>query len=437
MALPNSAPAERADEAGLVQDLQSTFLFATLLILFLGTLILASGNNVIALQIPAGPLTAVVFVALAITLGGQIALRHGVQPRPIAWSVMGAYTLLISLTVHFTGGPLTPVPALYLLAVVGTAFLLGHVGATVIATLSVIAYAIILYLEYVGLLPMIQIWRSDFSPEGRGWLFVVNWVTLTIPTMVTSQLAGTLAQRLRSTNLQLRESEHLRETLTNMVVHDLRNPITALMGVLDILRMGQNSLSPELQRLLQDARHSGETLLRLVDELLDISKMEAGKLEPSFETVKIEDLLTREANAVRVLTEIEGQNLDVEIAEEVGLVQCDPNLIGRVIANLLSNAIKYTPPEGAIRLRAHGNEEEIVISVEDTGPGIPPEYQATIFDKFTQVKEQQPERRGTGLGLTFCKMAVEAHGGRIWVESQVGEGSTFSFTLPLVPGQHA
>jgi signal transduction histidine kinase len=420
-------------EAGLVRDLNSTFIFATLLILCLGTLILASGDQIIALQIPAAPLSAVVIAALTVSLGGRIALRSGVPTRTVAWVVMVVYTLLITLTVHFTGGPLTPVPALYLLVVVGTSFLLGRVGATVIALLSIVAYAIILHLEYLGVLPMVQIWRSNFSPEGRGWLFAVNWVTLAIPTLITSQLAGILAQRLRTTNLQLRESERLRQTLTDMVVHDLRNPMTTLMGVLDILRMGQEQLSPKLQKLLEDARHSGEALLRLVDELLDVSKMEAGKLEPDRRPVEIEALLAAEAQSVRVLTEIEGQHLDVEAEEGIGKVPCDPDLISRVIANLLSNAIKHTPRDGTIRLQARRSNHQVIIKVHDTGQGIPPKYQATIFDKFTQVKDKKPERSGTGLGLTFCKMAVEAHGGRIWVESEVGEGSTFGFTLPLNP----
>lgn len=435
MSLSDRTLASDREDAGLVQDLQSTFIFATLLILCLGALILASGNEFIALQIPAIPLTGVVVAALAIALGGQTALREGVSPRLTAWVVMIAYMLLISLTVHFTGGPLTPVPALYLLVVLGTAFLLGRVGATVVATLSVIAYAIILYLEYIGALPMVQIWRSDFSPEGRGWLFVVNWITLAIPTIITSQLAGTLTQRLRMTNQRLRESEHLRQSLTDMVVHDLRNPMTALMGVLDILRMDQDRLSPELQTLLQDARHSGETLLRLVDELLDISKMEAGKLEPNLHAVEVEDLLTKEAKSVRVITEMEKQHLQIKVEKSVGMIQCDPDLISRVVANLLSNAIKHTPRDGVIQLRAQRTGDQITISVTDTGIGIPSEYHATIFDKFTQVKSQNPIRRGTGLGLAFCKMAIEAHGGHIWVESEVGEGSTFSFTLPLVPTQ--
>jgi len=435
MSLSDRTLASDREDAGLVQDLQSTFIFATLLILCLGALILASGNEFIALQIPAIPLTGVVVAALAIALGGQTALREGVSPRLTAWVVMIAYMLLISLTVHFTGGPLTPVPALYLLVVLGTAFLLGHVGATVVATLSVIAYAIILYLEYIGALPMVQIWRSDFSPEGRGWLFVVNWITLAIPTIITSQLAGTLTQRLRMTNQRLRESEHLRQSLTDMVVHDLRNPMTALMGVLDILRMDQDRLSPELQTLLQNARHSGETLLRLVDELLDISRMKAGKLEPNLQAVEVEDLLTKEAKSVRVITEMEKQHLQIKVEKSVGMIQCDPDLISRVVANLLSNAIKHTPRDGVIQLRAQRTGDQITISVTDTGIGIPSEYHATIFDKFTQVKSQNPIRRGTGLGLAFCKMAIEAHGGHIWVESEVGEGSTFSFTLPLVPTQ--
>ncbi len=423
------------EETGLTRDLNSTFLFAVVLTLCLGTLILASGDEIIALQIPTAPLSAVVFTALAVSLSGQVALRAGLAARLVAWSVMIAYTLLITVTVHFTGGPQTPVPALYILAVVGTSFLLGRAGATIIALLSVLAYAVVLFLEHLKVLPIIQIWQINFSPAGRGWLFVINWITLAIPTLITSQLAGGLAQRLQTRNQQLRESERLRQTLTDMIVHDLRNPMTTLMGVLDVLRMGQQQLSPELQRLLEDARHSGETLLRLVDELLDVSKMEAGQMQPDFQAIEIGVLLAQESKAVRMLTEIEGQHLSVEVEEGIGKVPCDSDLISRVVANLLSNAIKHTPRDGTIRLQAQRADHQVIIKVNDTGQGIPLKYQATIFDKFTQVKDERPERSGTGLGLTFCKMAVEAHGGRIWVESEVGKGSTFSFTLPLSPPQ--
>lgn len=423
-----------AEEIDAARDLRNTLLFVGILVVGLAAMILAASPNVIALQIPPLQLSLVALTAVLIAFGGIIALQSGLPVRTLSWTVLVAYTLIVSITVHYTGGPLTPVPALYLLVTVGASFLLGRRGATLIALLGVACYALILALEYTGVLPMIQIWRLSFSPRERGSLLIINWLALTIPTLVTAQLAGTLAERLKQTNLHLRESERLRDTLTHMVVHDLRNPLTGLLGWLDLLQSVTGPQMTESQRqLLDNARHSGHILLEMVGELLDISKMEAGKLALNLKPVDLCGLLEEGVATVRALAELEGLTVTVEACAPQGQnIPCDSQLIGRVIVNLLSNAIKHTPPGGQIALKVQPHADDTIrVSVTDTGEGIPPQYQQLIFEKFGQVQLPGQERRGTGLGLTFCKLAVEAHGGRIWVESQVGQGSTFSFTLPL------
>lgn len=423
--------AEEIDEA---HDLRSTFYFAGLLILGLGALILASSDRIVALQIPPVELGLVVMAALGVTIGGLLALQQQIAPRLISWISLTLYTIILSFAVHYTGGPLTPFPAVYLVIVLGASFLLGRRGATYIALLSVVCYALILYLEYSGVLRMIQIWRIQFSPQQRGSLLVINWITLSIPTLITSQLAGTLAERLKRTNTNLRESERLRDSLSHMIVHDLRNPITALIGGLDILRMTLlDQMNDDQKRLLENARRSGHVLIGLVGEILDISKMEAGKLELDLEPVNLCQLIEESAEANRALADIEGIHLSVEACSAANAISCDPALISRVLANLLSNAIKHTPEGGRITLTAAYMQERgmVRVSVIDTGLGIPPEYQKTIFEKFGQVRNKGAKRQGTGLGLTFCKMAVEQHGGEIGVESMPGEGSTFYFTLPV------
>ena len=322
-------------------------------------------------------------------------------------------------------------PALYLLVVVAASFLLGHLGATVIAVLSTLCYATILYLEYTGVLRMVLIWRMTFDPHERGILLIVNWLAVTIPALLTSQLAGTLAARLKWTNLYLRQSERQRENLTGMLVHDLRNPLSALMAGLDILRLTlANELSAEQMNLLDISRRSGYVLLGMVGELLDISKMEAGKLALNIQPVDLRQLITESVDAERALADAEKIEFRLALSDEVKQVPCDRQLVSRVMLNLLSNAIKYTPSDGTITVTTRKAGSSIVVEVADTGSGIPREYQQLIFEKFGQVDQPGQERRGTGLGLPFCKMAVEAHGGQIGVESQAGQGTTIAFTLP-------
>ncbi len=416
---------------GEAQDLRSTFIFAGMLVVCLAALIIASDENIIALQIPPTELLIVTFLALLVTLGGLWALQQGVRTRAIAWSTLIFYTLILSAAVHFTGGPQTPFPAVYLIVVLGASFLLGRREATIFAVLSTLCYALVLYLEYSGVLEVVQIWGMAFAIAERGALLIVNWFTLAIPILTTAQMAGTLAERLRRTNLQLRKSEQLRQSLSDMIVHDLRNPLTALMGGLDLLDLTMvEELQPDQRRLLDNARHSGHVLLELVSELLDISKMEAKQFRLHLEPVNVCELLLTNVRDFKGLAELEGQAVKVTRCEAGQTVLCDPQLVSRVIANLLSNAIKHTPRGGSVQIEAEGRDGHLIVSVTDTGVGIPPEYQERIFDKFGQVEGADNLRRGTGLGLTFCKMAVEAHGGRIWVESEPGQGSAFRFTLP-------
>ena len=420
--------ASNVDEA---RDLRNTLLFGGLSVLSLGMMILASGST---LQIPRMENSLVALFGALVTSGGLVALRMNQPVRHVAWVVLPAFALCISLAVHFTGGPLTPMPALYLLAVMAAAFNLGRRGATIVALVSMVCYAAVLLLEYTQTLSMVPIWRMTFEPQERGFLLIVNWLTVSIPVLVTAQLGGTLAERLRKSNRQLRDAEQLRDNLTQMIVHDLRSPLAALMGWLDLVPMARSE-EPNItqKQLLEHARRNGQVLLGMIGELLDISKMEAGRLTPEFEEVDLYGLARESVESLRALIEIEKLKVRVESCDDEWLIMCDRQLIRRVITNLVSNAIKHTPLGGSITLdiRHRTHDDMIEISVADTGRGIPPEHQQRIFDKFAQLEQHGSGRRGTGLGLTFCKIAVEAHDGQIWVESQVDQGSTFSFTLPV------
>lgn len=230
------------------------------------------------------------------------------------------------------------------------------------------------------------------------------------------------------TQLQLRRLEKLRDDLTHMVIHDLRQPLTVICGFLDILEFQEaEKLSADTQALVTVARRSAEDLLNMIGSILDVSKIGAGEMKLHSEPCDLNALI----RAVLATTKPLPGNCTVTLVapESSLIVTADVVLIRRVLQNLLSNALKYTSAGGDVRLVVTPSRSEVRIAVTDTGPGIASEYHQRIFEKFSQVEDRK-NRQGTGLGLTFCKLAVEAHAGRIGVESEIGKGSTFWFELP-------
>lgn len=236
------------------------------------------------------------------------------------------------------------------------------------------------------------------------------------------------------------ELARLREDLTHMLVHDLRSPLTVLNGSLEmmetVLASGEDDT---IESLLQMAQRGTDRLLHMVNELLDISKLESGQLILRPENVRAESLLKDVAARLAPLAESSNITLEISVAPDLPQLYVDIEFIGRVLHNLLDNAIKFTPDDGLIRLWARLDPDRdpaaILIGVKDTGPGIPPEELPKLFEKFQQVRSVIGRRAGTGLGLPFCKLAVEAHGGKIWVESEVGKGSTFIMRLPVTEAE--
>jgi len=240
-----------------------------------------------------------------------------------------------------------------------------------------------------------------------------------------------LYDQLNDANTRLRELDQLKNDLTHMIVHDLRNPLTGILGHLQLLKMTE--LSAEQSNTLDNALQNAEQLLGMITDLLDISKMEEGKLMLKTSPIIFEDVVQVALRQVQVLVEEKGINLQIAINETLPVIIADYDKLLRVMVNLLSNAIKFTPPAGHIEIRANVvDTTTIQVSVSDTGEGIPENYLDRIFDKFIQVESRKAGRNlSTGLGLTFCKLVLEAHQGKIWVESALGKGSTFYFSLPL------
>ncbi len=244
-------------------------------------------------------------------------------------------------------------------------------------------------------------------------------------------------QELAQAYADLQASEAMRDDLADMMVHDLRSPLTAISLNLDLLERAVKDPGKASYRLkfIESARHSVTQMIGLVSQILSVAKLEAGQLNPNFQPLDVAELLVQKTAVFRPQAEANSKKIHCWTESSLPMPFADKELIGRVLDNLISNALKYTYPGGSIHLRAEFCETAVLVQVQDDGEGINPEVATLIFDKFYQVMDEsgQPRRHGTGLGLAFCKLVVEAHQGKIWVNSKPEEGSSFSFTLPLNP----
>jgi len=229
-------------------------------------------------------------------------------------------------------------------------------------------------------------------------------------------------------------SQHKSEFLANMS-HELRTPLNAIIGFSEVLSERMfGELNEKQEEYLKDIYASGTHLLSLINDILDLSKIEAGRME--LELTEF-DLPLAIENALTLVRERAGRRsiaLHTNIDSRVGQIQADERKVRQVVLNLLSNAIKFTPEGGRIEVEAMPKDGLVEVSVTDTGIGIAPEDQEKVFEEFRQVGTAAKKIEGTGLGLTLCRKFVELHGGRIWVKSREGAGSTFTFTIPVRGG---
>jgi NtrC-family two-component system sensor histidine kinase KinB len=229
---------------------------------------------------------------------------------------------------------------------------------------------------------------------------------------------------------RLKEVERLKSEFIMAASHELRTPLTGMGMSVDLLLEHASHGLPEKDReLLQAAHEEVHRMKALVNDLLDLSKIEAGRIELEFEKVPVQTLFEHVHEVFKDQAEMKHVKLTIEPASDLPDVRADANKATWVLTNLVSNALRYVGQDGQIRITAKRIGPHVHFSVRDNGPGIPTEYQSKIFQKFVQVKGQQSG--GTGLGLAICKEIVRAHGGAIWVESSPGQGSTFTFTLPV------
>src|SRR5262245_50887974 len=230
-------------------------------------------------------------------------------------------------------------------------------------------------------------------------------------------------------------SQHKSEFLANMS-HELRTPLNAIIGFSEVLSEKMfGELNEKQEEYSKDIHASGQHLLSLINDILDLSKIEAGRMELELTDFHLPTALDSALTLVRERAGRRAITLQINVDSRLGQIQADERKVRQVVLNLLSNAIKFTPEGGRIDVSAVPKDGLVEVSVSDTGVGIAPEDQEAVFEEFRQVGTADKKVEGTGLGLTLCRKFVELHGGRIWVKSEVGVGSTFSFTLPLRSSQ--
>jgi two-component system, NtrC family, sensor kinase len=290
---------------------------------------------------------------------------------------------------------------------------------------SVLAVPLLREDHLLGGLVVIRKTAGEFAPE----------VIELLKTFATqSALAIQNARLFREIEYKSRElelaSQHKSEFLANMS-HELRTPLNAIIGFSEVLSQRMfGEINDKQAEYLADILESGRHLLSLINDILDLSKIEAGRLELERGEFDLPGAIQNALILVRERAQRRGVALDRSIDERLGTIHGDERKVKQVLLNLLSNALKFTPEGGRIDVRASVRNGAVEVSVTDTGVGIAPEDQEAVFEEFRQVGSAAKKVEGTGLGLAISRTFIELHGGRIWVESEVGKGSTFTFTLP-------
>jgi signal transduction histidine kinase len=248
---------------------------------------------------------------------------------------------------------------------------------------------------------------------------------------VTRQLSSQVTE-LETEKRHLQELSRLRQEMTDLIVHDLRNPLSSMLGAIKVLQLLMRKHdSPDTQELFDIALGSAGRMQRLVDSMLEVSRMESGEAELNLRPVNLAELVNRITHDV-LRPHSREVTYALDIPAEVPTIQADQDRLERVLANLLDNAVKHSPTGSQVVVQMKNLSDSVEISVTDSGSGVPVEERERIFERFAQVVGEKRKQRGFGLGLSFCKLTVEAHGGRIWVEpSRQGTGSRFAFILPV------
>jgi signal transduction histidine kinase len=230
---------------------------------------------------------------------------------------------------------------------------------------------------------------------------------------------------------QIKQTQDL---ISETLVHDLRSPLSSTISALDVIHDAISNGDPAgiVEPSIQIAQRSSRRMLAMVESILEITRMESGKIDLSLSKVDLNRLLEHSISEFGVIAQEYGVAVRVDSPGELPFVKIDKNMIHRVLNNLIDNALKYSPQNGEVTITGDINADgKLALKVIDDGPGIPDEFKNRIFERFVQIPFSGSRKRGSGLGLTYCRLAVEAHGGEIWVDDGPSGGSIFTFTLPL------
>jgi len=450
------------EEATLIQRIHDFISFRW--IAAMGVAVLTPfANNVLRIRFPALP---VYIIAVGIALYNLI---FWFQARSLApedtpdlverarrFAAVQSVVDLLALTVllHFTGGIENPLVFYFVFHITIASILLPYGAAYSLATLAVLLLCSLIGLEYFEIIPHVHL--GAFVPpdlyrqETYILAILFTFVTvLYISTYMATSIAGELRKRqrevaslrdrclidfnaLEEVNKRLLELDRLRTYFLGMVSHDLKAPLVAVESYIQVILGGfAGEINEEQREMLDRSSHRIGELLDLISDLLDVCRIEAGQIAQEFKAVSLSEVIEGSLEDVQAMAKEKGMNLRVEVPEKLPVIHAATHRLRQVLNNLLSNAIKFTPPKGLITLSVEDKGDHLQVEVMDTGAGIPPEDLSYVFDEFFRGRDV--ERTGAGLGLSIAKKIVEAHGGKIWVESPCttdGKGSKFTFTLP-------
>jgi len=361
--------------------------------------------------------------------------------------------VFLTFFLHFLGGLETPFFFFYLIYVVIASILLPRAGSFAYAGLASSFYIALLLLEWQGIIPHYNLtgFRIPVRFQQPIHIFTVSF-TLASTSFVAAYFASTIiaalrdrgkelieanlscevrAQELAELNVKLEELDKARSRFIYLVTHELRAPVAAIQSYLKLILEGYVPRERE-REFIQKAEQRALDQLALISDLLELARLEEPRAEVKMESLDLAEVLRGVSDLVRAQAEEKRLSFRVEIAPDLPPLKANLEHMKQLWTNLISNAIKYTMPGGTVAVSLTQNAEGIVGTVQDTGIGISSEDLPRIFNEFYRGENAKAmERHGTGLGLSIAKRIVETYGGKIWVESELGRGSTFTFVLPI------
>lgn len=340
-----------------------------------------------------------------------------------------------TIIVYFTGPFTSHFFALYLIHVMVVALYYNLESALVVSALTTLCYGSMKWLVYLRLIPFPSPFLGEDILERIHPRYIVGVTVLLFALMcVVSVLAFYINRRLRESEREARKLSRVKEEFFTRVTHEFRVPLHGILGLLTLLKEGvYGSVAPQQRGALDMMGKSSQSLLELVNDLLDLSKLSSGKMDVLMERVSIFDVLNNVSSIAVPLAREKGLSFVTDVPEGLPALATDRVKLHQILTNLVGNAIKFTEI-GSVTIRTRASETTVSISVEDTGIGIENKNLPQLFDEFSQVgRTSDTKKKGSGLGLSISKRLAELLGGQISVQSTPGRGSVFTLTLPLSP----